>query len=289
MGDVQAEAEKGNLNMTFLAKETLPRRITPSTAAEFVGESAYWFCPTCRKWCTSSITEDGIACSVCGSTPSWEKHPPTLSYRSRFKRVTELCAESSEWRKSYDEAEQQFGDFIDDKHAGLLPPRAKESGRRYFHGVWREVDKLADFLLTAQDAPATDAPHAYTEQGLQRRYYDPRRKHNVASLSDLNLQPEFDDSGTRYTDEEIAELISLRASHMSGRPRKGVAAERYEQLCDKYFQHEFLESIGDPLERNIARDFSEGATKRDVEHKYKLSERQVRTKVAHIAKALKNL
>lgn len=273
--------------MTDADKVALPKRITQGDVSNLVGESAHWFCPVCHKWRTSHITAEGIACSVCGGAPDWEKRPPTLAYRSRCRLVQELCAEGSDWRKWYDEAEQRYADYIDDVHAGRLPRSAKESGRRYFQGVWQEADKLADFLLMAQDAPATNAPQAYSEQGLQRHYYDPRRKHNVVSLSDLNLRPEYDDSGIRYTDEEVAELISLRGSHMPGRSRKGVSIERYDQLCDRYFQHEFLNCITDPLERSVAEDLSMGATKRDVERKYRLSEQQVRTIVKHIGKSLK--
>lgn len=283
MGSIQKEGK-----MIAVDKEALPKRITPDDIHRLTGEIAYWFCPTCRKWRTTPIKPDRIVCSVCGDAPDWKKRPPTLAYRSRYQRVLDLCAEDSEWRKSYNEVEQQFGAYIDDVYSGFLSPRAKESGWLRFQSEWREVDKLADFLLTAQDAPTMDVPHTYTERGLQRRYYDPCRQHNVVSLSDLNLQPQYDDGDTKYSDAEIVELISLQASHTSGRPHKGVATERCEQLCDKHFQYEFLEIIGDPLERSIARDFSDGAKKRDIERKYGLSERQVRTKVAHIAKALKN-
>lgn len=275
--------------MIALDKEALPERITQDNVSALAGEHAYWYCPACRKWRTSPITVEGITCPVCGGAPNWDKHKPTLAYESRYKRVADLCAPRSDFCREYENAQCQYADYIEDTYTGLLPLRAKESGWRYFQGVWREMDKLADFLLTAQDAPATDAPYAYTEQGLQRRYYDPRRKHNISSLSDLNLQPEFDDGGTRYTAEEIAELISLRASHMSGSPHKGVAAECCEQLCDKYFRYEFLDNIEDPLERKIAFDLSMGASKRDVENKYRLSEQQVRTTVKHIRNSLKNM
>lgn len=273
--------------MIVLDKRALPKEIAPTDIAELVGESLYWYCPACRTWRTSPITAEGIACSVCGGAPDWEKRPPTLAYKSRFRQVQELCAEGSDWRKWYDAAERHYADYIDDIHAGRLPRLAKESGWRYFQNVWLEADKLADYLLTASDAPTTNIPHPYTERGLRRRYYDPRRKHNVASLSDLNLQLGFDNGGTRYTDEEVAELISIQASHMPGRPRKGVSVERYDQLCDRYFQYESLGCISDPLERNIAFDLSMGITKRGIERKYGLTERKVRTKIAHIAKVLK--
>lgn len=273
--------------MFNIDKNILPKRISLDGAHMLIGEGAHWFCPACRKWRTSTITKDGIACSICGGGPDWKKHPPTLSYKSRSKQVAKLCAEGSPWRDMYIEAEERYSNFIESLHSGDLPLQAQKSGWEYFHSVWREADQLADFLLTAKDGPATEFPHAYSEQGLQRRYYDPRRKHNIVSMSGLNLQPEFDEGGARFTDEEIAELISIRASHRCGRPHKGVATERYEQLCDKYFKDEFLNGVRNPLEHSIALDFSGGASKRDIERQYGLTERQVRTKVSHIAKALK--
>lgn len=275
--------------MIALDKRALPKEITPNDLCELNGEAAYWYCPACRKWRTSPITAEGIACSICGGAPDWVKRPPTLAYRSRFRRVGELCAEGSDWRNSYDEAERHYANYIDDVHTGHLPRSAKESGWRYFQGVWQEADKLADYLLAAPDAPAMDVPYAYSAAGLQRRYYDSRRKNNTVSLSNLHLRLEFDDSGAKYTDQEVAELISLRASHMPGYPRKGVSVERYDQLCDRYFQHEFLECIAAPLDRSVAEDLSMGATKRDIERKYGLSARRVRTIVSHIAKSLKNI
>ena len=274
--------------MIAMDKEALPKRITRDNVSALAGEHAHWFCPVCRKWRMSPITAEGIACPVCSGGPDWERRPPTLAYKSRFRRVQELCAEGSDWRNSYDEAERNYADYIDDAYAGYLPRSARESGWRHFQSVWREANKLADYLLTAPDAPVMDVPHAYSESGLQRRYYDGRREHNTVSLSDLKLQPQYDDDGAQYTDQEVAELISLRASHMSERPRKGVSVERYDQLCDRYFQHEFLGCIADPLERNIAEDLSMGASKRDVERKYRLSEQQVRTIVKHIGKSIKN-
>lgn len=275
--------------MIMLERGALPKRIAPNDITKLIDESLYWFCSTCRKWRTSKVKPDGsVTCSICEGTPDWKKHPPTLAYGSRFKRVTDLCAEGSEWRESYNQAVRQYGDYIDDIYAGSLPLRAKESGWRYFQGVWREVDKLADFLLTAQDAPETDIPYAYTEAGLQRRYQDNRRKHNIVTLSGLDLRPD-DENNAQLSNEELAEIFSLRASHKAGRFRKGISSERFDQLCDVYFRDSFLDQIHDPLERSIACDLSKGFKKRDIERKYGMTERQVRTRVAHIAKALKNI
>jgi len=226
-------------------------------------------------WRTSTITEEGILCSVCGGKPDWKKHPPTLAYKSRYKRVAALCAEGSDFQKSYDELEQSYGDFIEGTYTGM-PVKTKDIGWRYFSDAWKTVDSLADYLLTAPDVPTTNYPHSYTERGLQRRYYDPRRKCNVSSLTDLNLQPQCDEGGTQFTDQEVVEIIS---------PHSGYS----RPLCDVYFADEFLKSISDPMERSIAYDLSSGATKRDIERQYGLTERQVRTRVAHIAKALKNI
>lgn len=266
--------------MTALDPKTLPKRIKQTDLCGLAGEHMHWYCTTCRKWRTSKIKPGGsVTCSVCGGEPDWKKRPPTLAYRSRLKRVEALCAEDSEWRAWYDDAERRYGEYIDNVAAGLLPRQAKESGWRHFQEVWREVDRLADYILSAKDSPATHAPHAYSEAGLQRRYQDSRRGHNTVSLSDLGLRYEDCEENARLTNEELAEILSVRASH----------GERLENLYDKYFEDDFLNQIRDPLERDIARDFSKGFGKRDVERKYGLSERQVRTKVTHIAKALRNM
>ena len=253
----------------------LPRMISQNNVSGFAGESAYWYCNTCHQWRTSEIQPDGgIACPVCGSGPDWKKHQPTLAYESRYKRVADLCALGSGWRKSYDEVEQYYGIFIDEVYAGL-PLRTQEIGWRYFQNVWRTVDELADYLLVAPDVPTTDGVSVYTERGLQRRYYDPRRRYNTNTLSDVRLPILTDDGGVQFTDQEVAEIISLHAGFS-------------QPFYDVYFADEFLEHISDRLERSIAYDLSRGATKRDIERWYKLTEQQVRTRVAHIAKVLKN-
>lgn len=262
--------------MSALNAEVLPRRICKDSVTDFAGEHAYWYCGGCGQWRTSEITSTGrIVCPVCESEPDWTKHEPTLAYQSRFKRVADLCGEGSTWRKDYDDAEQRFGQYIDDIHAGLLSRRSKESGRMYFQDIWKEVDKLADYILLAQDTPELPSPYAYSEDGLQRRYYDPRRAHNIATLSSLNFPSMTDDGGARLTDMEIAEIISFH--NFQGEP-----------FYDQYFEDGFLENITNPLERAIAIDLSRGATKRDIQRWYNLSEQQTRTKVRHIAKAIKN-
>ncbi len=262
--------------MITLDKGALPRRLGQNDVSGLAGESVYWYCSTCQQWRTSEIQSDGgIICPVCESGPDWEKHQPTLAYRSRYKRVADLCAIGSEWRKSYDEVERRYGDFIEETYEGM-PARTKDMGWRYFSDAWKTVDSLADYLLTAPDVSAKNYPHSYTERGLQRRYYDPRRKCNVSSLTDLNLQPLFDDGGVQFTDQEVAEIISLHSGY--SRP-----------LCDVYFADEFLECISNPLERSIAYDLSRGAKKRDIERRYRLTERKVRTIIGHLAKTLKNI
>jgi len=252
----------------------LPRRVTPHNAPQLAGETAYWFCTTCKRWRTSTIQEGGaITCSVCGNCPD-DKHTPLLAYRSRYKIVNKLCAPGSEWRKRHDDLIECYADFIDATWRGL-PARAKQSGYRYFGTAWREIDGVGDYLLTAPDAPVVDAPHAYTEKGLKRRYYRPDRKCNVVSLSDLQLPCMTVDGERPYTAEEVAETLSFRTGFST-------------PLYDHTFENDFLEHIKDGMERMVARDLAMGATKRDVERTYGLSEGQVRTIVRHIAKQLHN-
>lgn len=261
--------------MDIVDKEVLPRRIRKESVADFTGEHIYWFCDTCSQWRTNEITSSGdIACPVCGAEPDWKKHQPMLSYGSRYKRVVDLCADGAPWRQRYDEVERRYGEFIDNVNAGL-PLRTQKAGWQYFHSAWKAVDSLADYLLTARDAPATDSVSVYTENGLQRRYYDSRRSNNIISLSSLNLPHLADDGDVKLTDQEVAEVLSFRKGFM-------------ESLYDVYFPNEIFAAIKDPLERSIAIDFSQGAKKRDIERKYRLSERRVRTIVSHIAKLIKS-
>ena len=248
--------------------------MTPQNAPQLAGETAYWFCTTCKKWRTSTIQEDGaITCSVCGNRPD-EKHTPLLAYRSRYKIVDKLCASGSEWRKRHDDLIECYTDFIDATWRGLSA-RAKQSGYRYFGTAWREIDGVGDYLLNAPDAPVVDAPHAYSEEGLKRRYYRSDRKHNVISLADLQLPYTTDDGERPSTAEEVAESLSYQA---------GFSAPLYYNA----FEDEFLECVKGKVERSVARDLSMGATKRDVQRTYGLSEGQVRTIVRHIAKQLHN-
>lgn len=261
--------------MTVADMKALPKRITQDNVSAFAGEQTYWFCPACRKWRTSPITEEGIACSVCGGGPDWEKHHPTLAYRSRYKRVTDLCADGADFRQWYNGLEQRYSDFIDAVNSGLSL-RTQKTGWRYFGNAWRTVDVLADYLLSARDTPKTTVPYAYDEKGLQRRYFRPKRKHNTATLSDIRLKQNGDENG-QYTDEEVAELMSYRA---------GFATPFYDQ---EPVVDELLSAIPVDLEREIAHDFTQGLTKREVERKYRLSESRVRTIVRHIAKCLRDM
>ena len=262
--------------MITLDRGTLPKRIKENMVGRLAGETAYWYCTACRQWRTTEIMPVGtITCPICGDEPDWVKRPPTLAYKSRYKQVVDLCAEDSDWRKGYDEVERRHGEFLGEVNSGL-PRRTQEAGWRYFQGVWRMVDELADYLLIAQDAPVTDGISAYTERGLQRRYYDPRRRNNVSTLSSLNLPVMADDGGVQLTGQEAVETISFHTA--SSQP-----------LYDTYFADDFLKGISDPLEYSIAYDFSRGATKRDIERQYGLTEQQVRTKVVHIAKMLKKI
>lgn len=257
--------------MTVLDKWALPKEIAPDDICRLNGDGAYWYCPVCRKWRTSPITAEGIACSVCGGAPDWEKQPPTLSYMSRHKRVVDLCAPNSPWRKWYDEVEQEYGAFIEATYCGM-PARTKQVGWRYFSNAWKEVDKLGDYLLAALDTPVHGIPYAYSEDGLQRRYYDPDRDFNVVTISDVGLNPEFDDGGAQYIAEESLELMAFDPAD----------CERY---IDKYFQQWYLENIKDQLERDVAYWLSVGERKRDIEAMFGLSEQQVKT----ICKHLKNI
>ncbi len=137
------------------------------------------------------------------------------------------------------------------------------------------LDEVADYILTARDTPKMNVPYAYDGKGLRRRYLDSRRDYNVVSLCDSGLDPMFDDGGVQYNDQELAEI----ALYKNGST---------EQFHDKYFSYDFLNYINNPLERAVALDFYHGEKKRNVERKYGLSERQVRTITSHLAKALKD-
>ena len=252
----------------LMDKEALPKRITRDNVSALAGEHAYWFCPACHKWRTSPITAEGIICSVCGGGPDWEKRPPTLAYRSRFRRVQELCAEGSDWRNSYDEAEQEYRDFIEATYRGM-PAQTKRTGWRHFSNAWKVVGKLSDYLLTALDVPIRGIPYAYDEEGLQRKYFDSSRDHNVVTLSDVGIKPMFDDGGVQFTAMESLEIMAFDPAD----------CERY---TDKYFQHWYLEGVKDPLERDIAYCLSVGERKRDIEAMFGLSEQQVKTICKHL-------
>lgn len=276
MGSIYAEEAKKTKVIDFI-KEVLPRQISQHDATEMVGEHVRWFCEKCRRWRTSEIQPDGgVVCPKCGVGPDWKKHTPTLAYKSRYKRVASLCAEGSDFRRSCIEAEERYCNFIEQTYTGL-PVRTKDMGWRYFANVWRAIDGVADYLLSAQDAPTTNIAHAYSEQGLQRRYYDPRRTCNVSSFTNQNLQPVSDDGGVQYTEQEMTEMLSYRA---------GFATPFYDQAP---IMDELLCGIPAGLEREIAHDFARGLTKRAVERKYQLSESKVRTIVRHIAKRLRNM
>lgn len=258
--------------MTDTDKVALPKRITQGDVSNLVGESAYWYCLDCSKWRTALITADGIACSVCGGRPDWEKRPPILSYKSRYKRVVDLCAPNSPWREWYDEVEREYGAFIEATYRGM-PARTKQMGWRYFSNAWKEVDKLGDYLLTALDTPIHGIPYAYSEDGLQRRYYDPDRDFNVVTISDVGLNPELDDGGVQHTAEESLELMVFDPSDC-------------KRHIDKYFQQWYLENIKDQLEHDVAYWLSVGERKRDIEAMFGLSEQQVKTICKHLENIL---
>ena len=254
----------------------LPRRIIPSNAAEFSGESACWYCPVCEKQRTTVVQPGGLLiCPVCGGGPDWSKEgcKPTLAYESRYRRVADLCAKDSPWRKWADGVEQEYSEFLEATYRGM-PARTKQTGWMYFSNAWKEVDKLGNYLLAAPNIPIRGIPHAYSEEGLQRRYYDSGRDFNIVTLSDVGLKPKFDDGGVQYTDDEAVELMTFDAADC-------------ERFMDEYFRYWFLDNIEDPLERNVAYWLSTGEGKRDIERLYGLSEQQVHTIVEHIAKYLK--
>lgn len=256
----------------------LPRRIAPNNTAELAGENVCWYCPVCKKQYITMIQPNGVInCPVCGNGPDWNKKGcrPTLAYESRYRRVVDLCADDSPWRKWADEVEKEYGSFLEATYRGM-PAQTKQTGWRYFSNVWKEVDKLGDYLLAASDVPIRGIPCAYSENGLQRRYYDSDRGYNIITLSDVGLKPKFDDGGVQYTDEEAVELMTFDAADC-------------KQFLDEYFRYWFLDDIKDPLERDVAYWLSTGEGKRDIERLYGLSEQQVRTIVEHLASLLKNL
>lgn len=262
--------------MIVFNKGILPGKLTQNDISGLIGGSVRWFCPSCRRWRTAKVkTDEGVFCFKCGNAPDWKKRWPVLSFRSRLKRVNDLCAEGSPWREEHDRVVHQYSSFIDEVNSGP-PLRTKEAGWKYFGNCWREIDKVANFLLGAEDAPMTDIPHAYSDQGLRRRYYDHRRRHNVSTLADLSLPYMADDNGTKFSDQEATEILSLHA---------GCS----ELFYDRYFKNEIFEAIEDPLERAVALDLAGGETKRSIQRRYGLTERRVRTIVKRLAKTLKDI
>lgn len=262
--------------MIAFDKGILPGKLTQNDISGLIGESVRWFCPSCRRWRTAKIkTDEGVFCFKCGSVPDWKKRWPVLSFRSRLKRVNDLCAEGSPWREEHDRVIDQYGNFIDQVNTGL-PQSTKREGWKYFGSCWLEIDRIADYILTALDSPATNLPHAYNTRGLQRRYYDRRRRHNMVSFGDLGLHQLADDNNARLTatDQEVVEGISFRHGYM-------------QPSYDQYFVDDFLELIDDPLERKVALDLSLGETKRSIQRRYGLTERRVRTIVKHLVKYTK--
>lgn len=232
--------------ITFDMK-SLPGRLTEDNISTVAGERVRWYCSVCCKWRVTVVKlGGGVTCSKCEGTPDWKRRWPVLSFRDRLKRVNALCAEGSSWRAEHDRVIREYGNFLEDIGHGL-PQSTQRVGWRYFENCWGAVDTVADYLLGAEDAPATNVSHTYTERGLQRRYYDPRRRHNTVSLSGLNL-PRMDDNGNELSDQETVEAISFR---------KGFA----EPVYDVYFAGEIFEAIKNPLERSIAVDFSQGQRK----------------------------
>lgn len=262
--------------MIVFNKGILPGKLTQNDISGLIGGSVRWFCPSCRRWRTAKVkTDEGVFCFKCGGAPDWKKRWPVLSFRSRLKRVNDLCAEGSPWREEHDQVVHQYSSFIDEVNSGL-PLRTKEAGWKYFGNCWREIDKVANFLLGAEDAPMTDIPHAYSDQGLHRRYYDHRRRHNATSLSDLDLHQLAYDGNMGLTDQEVVEAISFKHGYT-------------QPFYDQYFLDDFLDIISDPLERAVALDLAGGETKRSIQRRYGLTERRVRTIVKHLAKTLKDI
>lgn len=258
-----------------LEKGLLIREISPTQAGDLAGESAHFYCGKCGEWRTNVIGPSGeIVCPKCGEKPNWKRHRPALAYASRQKRVSDLCSVGSTWRRQYEDIVDRYGGFINELSAGL-PPWTQEAGWRFFQTAWRAVDAVADYLLTARDAPEKSGSHVYTERGLKRRYSDSRRNVGVTTMSDVEFSTLSDEVGVQYTPQEVAEMISYHKF-----PN--------ERFYDTYFAYDFLEDVPDPLERSITHDLSRSETKRDIERRYHLTERQVRTKVEHIRKALKS-
>ena len=249
----------------------LPRRITSSNADEFEGESVCWYCPVCEKQRTTVVQPGGLLlCPVCGGGPDWDKEgcKPTLAYESRYRRMVALCAKDSPWRKWADGVEQEYGEFIEATYHGM-PARTKQMGWRYFSSAWKEVDKLGDYLLAAPNRPIRGIPYAYSEEGLQRRYYNSNRDSNIISCSSLNLKPEYDNGGIQFTQDECMELLAFDPAD----------CDRY---MDTYFKYWYLDGIVNPLERDVAYYLASGEKKTDIEDIFGLSEQQVKTICKHL-------
>lgn len=273
------EKQKGQRNaehgITIPSKNCLPITVSMEKAGEFAGDTVYWHCSGCGAWRHSVIDDDGgVQCPACGGTPDWSKSTrPRVAYSSRNRKVNELCT-SQDWLKNYMELENRYADFIDAVEKGL-PRRTKQNGFRYFHRAWKELDSIADYLLKALDSPNPENTSAYTERGLKRKYFDTGRLTNTNSLSEMDL-PTMNDEGddVTYTDEELAENMSFRAGH---------SAPFYEW---RYNIIDWASNVTDRTERAIIFGLAEGKSKRDIEREYELTEKQVRTKIAHLAKVM---
>lgn len=210
----------------------LPREISQDSAKNLVGESATWYCQVCENRHTAEIQPEGvIACPVCGSHPAWNKKgcKPTVGFLSRYQKVMNLCAEGSPLKKWHDETIEQYGDFIEDTYRGM-PLQTQRTGWRHFGSAWAEVDKLGDYLLTAKDLPQLDIPRTYTKDGLARRYYDPRREHNVVSFSDLGIEPGYDDGSVQFSLDEAVELVAYDPADC-------------KKYMDEYFKYWYLDKV----------------------------------------------
>ncbi len=242
--------------------------------------SAYWHCPKCKTWNTQPISKDAVMiCSACGKRIdlSRSKVSAYISYQSRRQQIDDLCREGSKWETEYQDTIEHFCDFLTEAHAGRLAKRTKQQGYRYFSKVWKAIEELSDYLLSARDAPAQDLPYAYSEVKLARRYYDSRRACNIRSVNDLNFSSlSFDDGDGRdnYSNLELAEIISLRSGYT-------------EPFYDDCFSlNNFCDGLSDG-QCQIVKLLHEGYSKTEIGKILGLSERQLRTKIKHIGAVVK--